>query len=110
LAPNGKPNIGPVIMSRAPPAGGVLTWRLLLLGADAYELGVPFYIQWEGRPHPSESSAAGCTLKRFWVEHPNAHALAELYSALSIDVDVVPCSGTPRLNLSIGTPKGEVTI
>jgi hypothetical protein len=109
FAPNGKPNIGPVTMSRALPAGGVLTWRLLLLGADAYELGVPFYIQWEGSPHPSESSA-GCTLKKFWVEHPNARALAELYLALSIDVDVVPCSGAPRLNLSINTPKGEVTI
>jgi hypothetical protein len=110
LAPNGKPNIGPVIMNRALPAGGVLTWRLLLLGADAFELGVPFYIQWEEGPHPSESSAAGCTLKKFWVEHPNASALGKLYSALSIDVDVVPCSGAPRLNLSINTPKGEVTI
>jgi hypothetical protein len=108
--PNGKPNNGPVIMSRALPAGGVLTWRLLLLAADAYEFGIPFYIQWEGAPHPSENSAAGCRLKKFWVEHPDARALADLYAALSIAVDVVQCWGRPRLNLSINTPKGEVAL
>jgi hypothetical protein len=99
--PSGKRTSGPVAMSRALPGGGLLKWRLLLLGTDAYELGAPFFIQWAGTPHPSESSPAGCTLEKFWVGHPDAPGLAERYSALSIAVDVVLCSGPPSLNLTI---------
>lgn len=109
-APNGERASGPIAMSRALPAGGLLAWQLLLLGSNVYDRGVPFFIQWEGAPHPSESSAAGCTLERFWVEHPDAGGLAELYAALAIPVDVVSCSGQPALKLTVKTPKGSVTL
>jgi hypothetical protein len=70
---------------------------------------VPLFIQWEGAPHPSDSSATGCTLEKFWVEHPDAGGLAELYSALSIAVDVVRRAGLPALKLTMNAPKGVVT-
>jgi hypothetical protein len=50
LAPSGAHINGPIAMSRRLPAGGLLTWRLLLLGAEAYAFGVPFFIQWQGAP------------------------------------------------------------
>src|SRR5262249_38351439 len=66
MCPNGKRVDGPIVMSRVLPAGGLLTWRLLLLGSDTYPFGLPFFIQWETTRHPSDDSAGGYTVKKFW--------------------------------------------
>jgi hypothetical protein len=95
-------------MSRAVPGGGSLTWRLLLLGSDKYDGCVPFFIQWDSEPHPSQTAAAGCTLAKFSVEHPDAAGLTQLYFGLDVAVDVV-ASTRPVLRLAIDTPKGEVS-
>jgi Glyoxalase-like domain len=108
LASSGARANGPFAMSRAVPGGGLLTWRLLLLGSDKYDGCVPFFIQWDSEPHPSQTAAAGCTLAKFWVEHPDAAGLTQLYSGLDVAVDVV-ASTRPALRLAIDTPKGEVS-
>jgi hypothetical protein len=108
LTSSGARAPGPFAMSRALPEGGLLTWRLLLLGSDSYADCVPFFIQWDGEPHPSKTAAAGCGLKRFWVEHPDAPGLAKLYAGLGVEVDVV-AAGEAALKLTIGTPEGDVT-
>jgi Glyoxalase-like domain len=108
LASSGARASGPFAMSRAVPGGGLLTWRLLLLGSDKYDGCVPFFIQWDSEPHPSQTTAAGCTLAKFWVEHPDAAGLTQLYSGLDVAVDVV-ASTRPALRLAIDTPKGEVS-
>jgi Glyoxalase-like domain len=108
LASSGARADGPFAMSRALPSGEVLKWRLLLLGSADYEGYVPFFIQWDSEPHPSQTAATGCTLEKFWLEHPNATRLAKLYSELEVAVDVV-ASDRPRLNLALQTPKGRVT-
>jgi hypothetical protein len=108
LTSNGARATGPFAMSRALPGGGLLTWRLLLLGSDRYEGCVPFFIQWDSEPHPSQTAAAGCTLAKFSVEHPDAAGLAKLYSGLNVAVDVV-AAGRPALRLTIATPKGVVS-
>ena len=108
LASSGARADGPFAMSRALPSGEVLKWRLLLLGSADYEGYVPFFIQWDSKPHPSQTAAIGCTLERFWVEHPDAPGLAKLYSELEVAVDAV-ASDRPRLNLALHTPKGRVT-
>ncbi len=108
LASSGGRAAGPFAISRALPNGEVLKWRLLLLGSATYEGYVPFFIQWDGEPHPSQTSAAGCTLERFWVEHPDAAGLAQLYSGLEVEVEVLR-SDRPQLNLALRTPKGRVT-
>jgi hypothetical protein len=108
LASSGARASGPFAMSRAVPGGGLLTWRLLLLGTDTYERCVPFFIQWDSDPHPSQTAAAGCTLKTFWVEHPDAAGLAKLYAGLDVAVEVV-ASARPALRLTIDTPKGAVS-
>jgi hypothetical protein len=108
LSSNGAPAAGPFTMSRAVPGGGLLHWRLLLLGSETYEGCVPFFIQWDSEPHPSQTSTKGCALEKFWVEHPDAGGLAKLYSGLDVAVDVVTAP-QPALKLSIKTPKGAVT-
>jgi len=108
LASSGARADAPFAMSRALPSGEVLKWRLLLLGSTSYQGYVPFFIQWDSEPHPSQTAATGCGLERFWVEHPDAAGLVKLYSELEIAVDVVPAS-QPRLNLALRTPKGRVT-
>src|SRR5262249_29055787 len=44
LTSSGARATGPFAMSRALPGGGLLTWRLLLLGSDRYEGCVPCFI------------------------------------------------------------------
>jgi hypothetical protein len=107
LSSGGARASGPFPMSRALPSGELLTWRLLLLGSDKYDGSLPFFIQWDSAPHPSQTAARGCTLERFWVEHPDAAGLAELYSGLGVAVDVVE-TAQPGLRLAIATPKGRV--
>lgn len=108
LASSGARASGPFAMSRAVPGAGLLTWRLLLLGSDKYDGCVPFFIQWDSEPHPSQTAAAGCTLAKFSVEHPDAAGLTQLYFGLDVAVDVV-ASTRPVLRLAIDTPKGEVS-
>jgi Glyoxalase-like domain len=108
LASSGARASGPFAMSRAVPGGGLLTWRLLLLDSDKYDGCVPFFIQWDSEPHPSQTAAAGCTLAKFSVEHPDAAGLTQLYFGLDVAVDVV-ASTRPALHLAIDTPKGEVS-
>jgi len=109
LASSGARASGPFAMSRAVPGAGLLTWRLLLLGSDKYDGCVPFFIQWDSEPHPSQTAAAGCTLAKFSVEHPDAAGLTQLYFGLDVAVDVV-ASTRPVLRLAIDTPKGEVSL
>ena len=107
LASSGARANGPFAMSRTLPSGEVLKWRLLLLGSGDYEGSVPFFIQWDSEPHPSQTAATGCGLDRFWVQHPDAAGLAKIYSELEVAVDVLPAT-QPRLNLALQTPKGRV--
>ncbi len=108
LASSGARAEGPFAMSRALPSGNVLKWRLLLLGSADYEGYVPFFIQWDSEPHPSQTAAAGCELARFWIEHPDADGLTKLFADLEVAIDVAQ-SDRPRLNLALRTPRGRVT-
>jgi hypothetical protein len=107
LSSGGARASGPFPMSRALPSGELLTWRLLLLGSDRYDGFVPFFIQWDSAPHPSQTAATGCTLERFWVEHPDAAGLVKLYSVLGVAAEVVEAAHA-ALRLAITTPKGRV--
>jgi len=108
LASSGARVSGPFAMSRALPDGGLLKWRLLLLGSDKYEGCVPFFIQWDTEPHPAQTSAKGCSLAKFRVEHPDPQGLAKLYAGLDVAVEVAP-GAQPALKLTITTPKGSAT-
>lgn len=55
-------------MSRIPPTGTTLRWRLTLnaLGGGP----VPFLISWGDTPHPARAAPAGLVLESFRIEHP----------------------------------------
>jgi len=97
---------GPIVMSRLLPAGALTRWRLLLLGGNAHEPAMPFFIQWESAP--SIGSAHGRTLAKFWVDHPQSCGLAELYAALSVAQEVSVWPEVPSLELPLNAPRGAV--
>jgi hypothetical protein len=79
---------GPKSGSRKTPAGDLLSWKALFLISAEFKGLVPFVIQWETTPHPSETSAAGPTLRSLVVTHPEADALRRLYASLGLDLAV----------------------
>ena len=95
-------------MGRVRPDGGRLDWELLNFEGRPFDGIVPFFIDWLGsRPHPSESSPSGVTIESFFVAHPRAEELGNLYRGLGIDVPVL-ASDRPERVLLLKTPKGRV--
>ncbi len=95
-------------MGRVRPDGGRLDWELLNFEGRPFDGVVPFFIDWLGsRPHPSENSPTGVTLESFFVAHPRAEELGNLYRALGVDVPVL-ASDRPERVLLLKTPKGRV--
>lgn len=79
---------GPTAGSRQTPAGDVLRWKVLFLDSPQFKGLVPFVIQWQTTPHPSQTSAPGALLRSLVVTHPQADALRSLYAALGLDLAV----------------------
>lgn len=96
-------------MSRRLPDGTDLHWRLTAPSADSVEI-VPFLIQWaENAPHPSTTSAKGCTLASFAAEHPVPERVTECLTALGVELKV-SVSATPALVAIIEGPDGTVEL
>lgn len=101
-----QPDVRP--MGRVRPDGGELKWELLNFADRPFDGVVPFFIDWLGsRPHPSENSPSGVTIESFFVAHPRAEELGNLYRAAGIDVPVLR-SERPERVLLLNTPKGRV--
>ena len=79
---------GPTAGSRQTPTGDVLRWRALFLDSPEFKGLVPFAIEWQTTPHPSQTSAQGALLQSLVVTHPHADALRSLYVALGLDLAV----------------------
>jgi hypothetical protein len=78
-------------------------------GAQGIE-PIPFFIQWAAEsPHPSRDSPAGCELRSFEIEHPQAADLGASLAQLGIAATVKP-GETVRLRATLETPKGEVEL
>ena len=93
--------------SRVTPAGATLRWQTF--GLTENVAAAPFFIVWSpGTPHPSTTSPAGCTLRRWTVAGPAPERLGKLRSELSLQVDVTSAS-SPGLRLELTCPKGPVT-
>ena len=104
----GLTTVGPAAGSRETPDGVLLSWTgLYLVGHDYGDL-VPFYIDWGGTPHPSDTSAPGLKLLSLRAVHPEPERLAAFYRSLDIPVTVAP-GKAPGFELRIDTPKGELT-
>jgi hypothetical protein len=100
---------GPVAMHRSQSNGARLEWTILYLDDARFGEAIPFVIDWRTSPHPSASAPAGCRLKSFAVLHPEAAALARLYSALGVPVEVKR-GAYPGFVAELATPQGAVVL
>ncbi len=94
-------------MHRTRPDGVRLDWTVIHFTHPDYGATIPFAIDWQGSPHPSRTTPAGCTIKGFTVQHPRPAPLAALYAAFGIDI-VVQGGIRPGFVLVLDTPFGEV--
>jgi hypothetical protein len=105
----GFPIDGPHDGARTRPDGKVLSWKLFHLWDNRGGL-LPFFIEW-GRDsvHPAEDAPAGCTLKHFHLQSPDAEDLARACQSLAIEVTVEP-GEDPLMRARITSPKGEIEL
>lgn len=109
----GRQVFGPRDGSRARPDGKTLRWKtcgvMSSFGAPGIE-PCPFFIQWAAEsPHPSQDSPAGCELRSFEIEHPQAADLKAALAQLGIAATVKQGEAV-RLRVTLKTPKGEVEL
>ncbi len=99
----------PVPMSRTLPDGGDLRWRLTLPGVRGGDGLVPFLIQWEPGPHPSETAPSGATLVDLQGEHLHPESVTSMLSALRVNLAVTEAA-RPALIATIEGPNGTVLL
>jgi Glyoxalase-like domain len=81
--------LGTVLRGRREnPDGALLSWRF----TDPYVVLsdglIPFFIDWENSPHPSELSAEGVTLVGMRAEHPDPEPVQRVLQQLGTDLQV----------------------
>lgn len=99
----------PVAMNRTRPDGVRLDWSILKIEHPDWDGRFPFLIDWQGSPHPSESTPRGATLDRFEIVTPDPRPLAEFYAGIGLEVDVV--GGIRHGYVArLATPNGPVVL
>lgn len=86
-----------------------LEWQLLNIESHPFGFTMPFFIDWQQTPHPSESAPNGCLLKQFQVLSGTPESLRCCYREFGLDVEVLasPESGAVAV---LETPKGELLL
>ncbi|MBO0826311.1 MAG: VOC family protein [Streptosporangiales bacterium] len=98
--------IGP--LSRRTPDGTLLEWRLTKDAPDDRDGLVPRLIDWQRSPHPTTSGLPELALVSLVGFHPEPDVVRGDLDALGVQLDVR--LGTPRFELVVDTPNGEVTL
>jgi len=96
-------------MSRRRPDGVVLNWELVFVDGHPYGGLVPFFIDWQGSPHPSAALPPLLACAGLSLVHPDAAGLGALLAALGElpdEVRVEP-GAAPRLRAAWCGPMGE---
>ena len=93
-------------MSRARPDGRVLEWDLM--GMGGHDLGglVPFFIDWRGSPHPSDSAPEVGPLDSLILRLPAKSPLRELLTPAAASAQIV--EGDPELAVQFASPRGAI--
>lgn len=77
--------LGPVKTERMTPQGERLSWELLFLTHHAYAGLVPFFIDWQGSPHPSTTAPLGGQATELVVSSPKAAGLNQVFADLEVE-------------------------
>ena len=91
-------------MSRTTPDGIELAWQLLFLQHPQ----MPFFIDWQGSPHPALSTPTSCSLGSFSISSETPSVYEGLLAALELPIAVT--SRTNGFCAQLNTPKGTVTL
>ncbi|NNE52947.1 MAG: VOC family protein [Sulfitobacter sp.] len=99
----------PIAMSRTTPEGQRLDWRIMRLRDARWPGRMPFFIDWQGAPHPGGTTPPGCSMSDLCVLDPNPEDLRAVFDAIGCDVPVYggACFG---LVATLQTPKGQVLL
>ncbi|MDP2292483.1 MAG: VOC family protein [Actinomycetota bacterium] len=98
-------------MSRARPDGVLLEWQLTfpMLGPDRGGV-LPFLIDWQQSPHPSDSVPHHATLHELRLTHPDPDLVRAVLREIGDDTDIRVTAGSPGLTARILTASGEVSL
>ena len=89
--------------------GRVLSWRMTYPEVRNDDGVVPFLIDWENSPHPSDTAPGGALLVGLRAEHPAPDAIADQLRHLGLELHV--SSGpAPVLIATLETPRGTVVL
>ena len=94
---------------RRQPDGSYLAWEITDPFMPREGGVVPFFIDWEETPHPSDTAPAGCELVDLRAEHPHAGRVREILNGLELTLQV-ESGPTPALIATIDTPGGRVEL
>jgi Glyoxalase-like domain len=67
---------------------------------------IPFLINWGDTEHPARSAPPGLVLESIQAEHPDPPALAPIFAALGIDIQVTRAPA-PALVARLTAPNGR---
>jgi hypothetical protein len=95
-------------MSRATPAGDVLSWRLASTHPAPFDGLVPFLIDWGSTRHPAESVLPQVSLLNFTAAHPDPPAVLAALRAIGVTLPVTP--GPAALSAEVRVPAGAVDL
>jgi hypothetical protein len=95
----------PRAMQRTRPDGVTLRWSVLTLNQFLWGSALPFWIDWQGSPHPATSTPTGCTLDTFASLTPEVEVVAAQYHALNLAIPVEGAAD-PGFIARLKTPKG----
>lgn len=98
-------------MSRRRPDGVLLEWRLTFPLLGPPHVGtVPFLIDWQSSPHPSESLPRHCELLSLHLTHPQPDLVAGVLEVLGGDPRITVSAGDATLAAQVRTPQGVVSL
>lgn len=99
----------PIAMSRTTPDGVRLDWSIMRIADDRWPGKLPFFIDWQGSPHPAGMTPGGVTLDSFSAIDPNPRNLREVYEAIGCKVPVYGGVKTGFV-AHLSTPNGTVIL
>ncbi|MHC5111948.1 MAG: VOC family protein [Planctomycetota bacterium] len=94
---------------RSNPDGTRLAWQVTDPHVSVCDGIVPFYIDWQGSPHPAASAPKGVELTTLRAEHPDADRVAGILRALELELPVSE-GRAPTLIATLQTPNGQLEL
>lgn len=95
----------PLPGARERPDGTLLEWTFTDPFAERGGGVVPFFIDWAGGEHPSDTLPGACSCEGIRVGHPDPERIRSWFGALGLDTPVSKAHA-PRVVATLRTPNG----